>query len=641
MVAQVRPQEALLRQARRIFLDQSELPPGLINERLARSWQRSRNAGLSPVGRFQDVPRLAEPALRQNLEGHRDFLAHARPVMEHLFAQVRDSQSMVILADRSGLLVHALGDPDFLSKAERVALTPGAFWQEQYRGTNAIGTALVEGVPVEIRGAEHFLERNGFLTCTAAPIFDPSGQVLGVLDISSDQRNHHPHTRGLVRTAAQMIENRLLLSRHGRSLRLHLHHQQEGIGTFAEGILAVSEDGWLIGANQAALAQLGLGPGDLGATPLQRIFDIRPGELLAWGRRHPGQALRVGLHRGGQLFVQFQGDAAPIPVAAEPRTSLARPVPGDALSPLDTGDAQLAAAIAKARRVLDKPIPLVLHGESGVGKELFAQAIHAASARKDQPFVAVNCAALPEPLIEAELFGYAPGAFTGARKEGSLGRLREAHGGTLFLDEIGDMPLGLQSRLLRVLQERQVTPLGEGRPVPVDFALICATHRQLREESEAGRFRADLYYRLNGLTLNLPPLRQRSDLDRVVARMLAELAPGQGLELHPEVAAAFAAYHWPGNLRQLANGLRTAVALLDGGEAWIGWEHLPDDLVEELRQEREEAVAAPVATLATSLADLSRAAIDRVLAQERGNVSAAARRLGISRNTLYRKLRRD
>ncbi len=300
--------------------------------------------------------------------------------------------------------------------------------------------------------------------------------------------------------------------------------------------------------------------------------------------------------------------------------------------------------MARVRELIEQAGPseatVLILGESGTGKELVADALHAASPRARKPLIKVNCAALPADLLESELFGYVKGAFTGAVKD-KPGRFQLASGGTLFLDEIGDMPLGLQSRLLRVLQERQVTPLGEGRPVPVDFALICATHRQLREESEAGRFRADLYYRLNGLTLNLPPLRQRSDLDRVVARMLAELAPGQGLELHPEVAAAFAAYHWPGNLRQLANGLRTAVALLDGGEAWIGWEHLPDDLVEELRQEREEAVAAPVATLATSLADLSRAAIDRVLAQERGNVSAAARRLGISRNTLYRKLRRD
>jgi len=636
MSAQSPSREALLRQARRIFLDQSELPRGLISDRLAQSWQRSRSAGVSPVGRCEEAPRLAGPALRQSLAAHREFLAHARPVLEHLFAQVRDSHSMVILADRSGLLLQALGDPDFLAKAERVALAPGASWHEQHRGTNAIGTALVEGGPVEIRGAEHFLERNAFLACTAAPICDPAGQVLGALDISCDQRAYHPHTRALVRTAAQMIENRLLLARHGQGLLLRLHPQAEGIGSVAEGILAVAEEGWLIGANRAALAMLGLGFADLGRVSLARIFTIRFGEFIAWGRRHPGQALRLRLQQGEEVYVQIQGERAPSARPDGPRPEAGR-VGADALAELETGDARLGAAIARARRLLDKPIPLVLQGESGVGKELFAQAMHASSARRDKPFVALNCAALPESLIESELFGYTPGTFTGARKNGSLGRLREAHGGTLFLDEIGDMPLSLQTRLLRVLQERQVTPLGEGQPVAVDFALICATHRRLKEEVDAGRFRADLYYRINGLTLNLPALRERSDLAALVRQMLAQLAPGQPLALAGEVMEAFASYAWPGNLRQLFNGLRTAVALLEAGETRIGWAHLPDDLVEELQRQP----AAVVQQQGESLESLSRAAIEKVLVEERGNVSATARRLGISRNTLYRKLKRS
>ena len=228
-----------------------------------------------------------------------------------------------------------------------------------------------------------------------------------------------------------------------------------------------------------------------------------------------------------------------------------------------------------------------------------------------------------------------------SRKEGSPGRLREAHGGTLFLDEIGDMPLNLQSRLLRVLQERQVTPLGSGKPVAVDFALVCATHRPLRQEVEAGRFRADLYYRLNGLTLTLPALRERSDFSALVARLLAEMAPGRSLALAPAVARAFADYAWPGNLRQLANALRTATALLEADEECIDWPHLPDDLAEELQQRPLAADAA--ATMAEPapdrLQEVSRLAIQQAVAAARGNLSEAARRLGISRNTLYRKLK--
>jgi transcriptional regulator with PAS, ATPase and Fis domain len=269
--------------------------------------------------------------------------------------------------------------------------------------------------------------------------------------------------------------------------------------------------------------------------------------------------------------------------------------------------------------------------------------------RRERPFVAVDCASLPENLIEAELFGYAPGAFTGARREGSPGRIREVRGGTLFLDEIGDMPLALQTRLLRVLQERQVTPLGGGKPVPVEFALVCATHRNLKAEMDAGRFRADLYYRLNGLTLMLPAVRDRTDFPALLQRLLTSLAPDQGITLTPAVAAAFADHPWPGNVRQLVNALRTACALLDPGERVIDWSHLPTICFWscaptrprprrgcETPPPRLDSTAAGPAV--ERLRDISAQAIHRAIEVSRGNMSEAARRLGISRNTLYRRL---
>lgn len=311
----------------------------------------------------------------------------------------------------------------------------------------------------------------------------------------------------------------------------------------------------------------------------------------------------------------------------------------DALAQLDTGDARLHETVERARRLAGRDIPILLRGESGVGKELFAQAIHRSSPRRNEPFVAVNCAALPEALIEAELFGYAPGAYTGARREGSLGRIREAHGGTLFLDEIGDMPLALQGRLLRVLETKEVVPLG-GKPVRVEFDLIAATHRDLPAEVEAGRFRADLYYRLAGLTLTLPPLRERSDLPTLVERILRACAPDRDLRLAPEVAAAFASYPWPGNVRELAQALRVAAALVDEDETVIGWEALPEGLAMALRPRAGMSPSLPQGREEIfELATLSRAAIERALAASRGNRTAAAKRLGISRATLYRKLR--
>lgn len=285
---------------------------------------------------------------------------------------------------------------------------------------------------------------------------------------------------------------------------------------------------------------------------------------------------------------------------------------------------------------------LLLQGESGTGKEVFARALHASGPRRAAPFVAVNCAALPENLIEAELFGYQGGAYTGARREGAPGRIREAHGGTLFLDEIGDMPLCLQARLLRVLQEREVLPLGGGKPVAVDFALVCATHRHLPAEMQAGRFREDLYYRLNGLTLQLPALRERSDLGPLLARELRRLEPDRAVQIAPELLQSLRCYRWPGNLRQLANALRTACALLDSHETVIGWDHLPDDLVQALQAPAVSIAGDPGALADSSLPDLrtvSRQTIAQAVSACGGNLSEAARSLRISRNTLYRKLR--
>lgn len=640
--------EGALRQARWHLLEHGDCPVDGVDERVARSWRRSLEAGLLPAGRSVETRHADAGELRDVRAFNHDLMAHSQPVMEYLFEQVRHSQGMVILADPRGTLMHTLGHADFLSKAERVALACGASWNEQHRGTNAIGTALVEGSGIEIHGAEHFFERNDFLTCTAVPIHSGRGEVMGILDISGDQRSGHPHTLGLVGMAARMIENRLLTAGRRHPVRLHLHPRPEGIGTVAEGILALSNDGWIVGANRSALAMLGMDVSDLGSVPLHRQLDVRLETLLSHHRLRPGQAVPVHRHDGTSLYAQVHAEPVALVARAATASGPVRADPDDALARLDTGDLRWRAATEKARRISGKAIPLLIQGESGVGKELFARAAHDSGPRRQQPFVAINCAAIPEHLIEAELFGYAPGAFTGARREGSPGRLRDAHGGTLFLDEIGDMPLALQTRLLRVLQERRVTPVGSGQSIDVDFALICATHRRLREAAQNGNFRSDLYYRINGLTVQLPALRERTDLDVLAQRLLDGLEPGRGVHLAPELLERLRGHHWPGNLRQFASMLRTACAMLEPEETCISWAHLPDELLNDLSAaEPHRPVFLEPATdvkvggspMPDSLDALSRVAIRRVLDDCAGNVSQAARRLGISRQTLYRKLR--
>jgi transcriptional regulator with PAS, ATPase and Fis domain len=340
--------------------------------------------------------------------------------------------------------------------------------------------------------------------------------------------------------------------------------------------------------------------------------------------------------------------AAPPAQPASP--SVAADAPRAAgLAQLQTGDKQMQALLDKLRRVVDRDIPILIQGETGTGKGWLAHAVHADSMRARGPFVAVNCAAIPDTLIEAELFGYEAGAFTGARRNGAEGKIRQAHGGTLFLDEVGDMPLPLQAHLLRVLQERQVTALGAGKAVPVEVAIICATHRRLREMVDAQTFREDLYYRLNGLAVRVPALRDRTDLAALVRRILDGDTGGRHLQLSPAVMTLFQHYPWPGNVRQLYNVLRTAVVMA-GSDRFILPEHLPDDFTDdagrhaaiaEARRADAPAAATPggPASPPQSLDAVEREAIRQAVDATGGNISEAAKRLGISRNTIYRKLR--
>lgn len=599
---------------------------------VSRSWHRSLAAGLSPVGRISAIDNLSSFELQRMRSLNHDLISHSQPVMEYLLDQVSNTQSMVILSDHQGVLMHTMGDLAFLTKAERVALMCGASWHETQRGTNAIGTALAEMCDVEIHGGEHFLERNGFLTCAAAPIMSASGALMGALDISGDHRSRHPHTLGLVSTAARMIENSLVQATSRDNVLLMLHARPEGIGTIAQGLLVFSHDGWLIGANRRGLEQMHLKPAQIGASTWAQLFQSEWVDLLERESRTSERAFSLQTQTHHTLFARVRG-------RSQTRIhSPAAQASTQAIRSLDTGDAKWRLAAEKALKVCDKDIPILVMGESGVGKEVFARAIHQSSMRSDKPFVALNCAAIPEHLIESELFGYVPGAFTGASKNGSEGRFREVKGGTLFLDEIGDMPLGLQTRLLRVLQEKRVTPVGSGESVAVDFSLICATHQQLKQAVEQGRFRTDLFYRINGLSLQLPALRDRQDFEVLTQRVLTSLGGADGCEIAPDLFQAMSAYPWPGNLRQLSHMLKTALALLEPHQTRIGWQHMPDDLVEELRH--LEAQHPPHSQRTPqNLDELSMKAIQMALESCRGNVSAAAKQLGISRQTLYRRLK--
>ncbi|MCB1900175.1 sigma-54-dependent Fis family transcriptional regulator [Cognatazoarcus halotolerans] len=657
-----------LHEARKLFLDRGSCPDDLVARAVLRSWERCRGGGLDDGGFRPTDGVVTTPKLREACERNSRLIAHAQGIMEHVYEQIRASDSLVVLSDPRGMLIHRVGDPEFVSRAQRVALQPGAIWDESMRGTNAIGTALVEQSPIEIVGGEHFLGLNGFLTCSAAPIFDPQGRMVGAIDISGDYRTYQRHTLGLVRLSAQLLEKRLFESEYARELQVSFHPRPEHVGSMQEGLLAVSCDGNLLGINPVALELLGLRRGDLNHYDFGMIFATPLNALIDRASRDPHSLIALDTRSGERLYAMIRGalpkriETSPSharPLAAAGATRQKRRREGEiTLDDLRTGDERLNLAIQRATRVVGKDIPMLIQGESGVGKELFAKAFHQSSDRSAQPFVALNCAAIPENLIESELFGYLGGAFTGARKEGMVGKIQQADGGTLFLDEIGDMPLNLQARLLRVLQERCVTPLGGVKSVPVNLSLVCATHRRLRDEVARGSFREDLFYRINGLTVSLPALRDRSDIAQLVENLLAIEAGGDSeISVAEDVLEFFGRYDWPGNIRQLHNVIRVAIALLDEGETVIRPVHLPEELfgmesdsgIGEPKRSAPQQVmtgetlprAAPLGAGATARLDqIELDAIQRALNEAGGNVSAAARRLGISRNTLYRKLGR-
>jgi transcriptional regulator of acetoin/glycerol metabolism len=617
------------------------------------SHQRSLSYGLCPGAR-PDFSPLARNDLSMLIEQNRLLHTHAVPAMETLYQQIINTHNMVILTDAKGVIVHSLGDDDFLEKASRVALQPGVAWSEESKGTNAIGTAIAEQTATLVHADQHYLQANHFLTCSAAPISDHQGKVVGVLDVSGDQRSFHKHTMALVRMSALMIENQLFSASFEDSITLHFHARPEFIGTLMEGIASFTPGGRFLSANRNGLFQLGLSFSALQSHTFSSLFGMPVSAMFDHYRTAAPGLLNLCMHSGvrvyGRALLLLRNEVQALSGNNE-RTSSAATHASQAaqvanarrlsgLRYLNTGDPQLEQVINKVNKVLGRDIPILVMGETGTGKELLAQAIHNDSPRAMGPFVAVNCASIPETLIESELFGYEDGAFTGARKKGSIGKILAANGGTLFLDEIGDMPFGLQARLLRVLQERMVTPLGSGKSIPVNVELICATNHNLRDRIARGLFREDLYYRLNGLVVKLPPLRERTDLEIVVKKILATESNGGRYTVSAEVLFMFMRHKWPGNFRQLTNLLRTAI-IMAGDEYEIGLRHMPDDFLDDI--DMYPAVdkgvnADKMIAAGANLEEMEHSVIVKSLEAHGGNVSATARALGVSRNTIYRKV---
>ncbi|MEC4167831.1 sigma-54-dependent Fis family transcriptional regulator [Pseudomonas sp. MS-1(2024)] len=592
---------------------------------ITRSWRRCLDQyQLDPASRR--APHVVE---HPRLQDHRAPLEHIIAVahwqMNHLHQQLGRDGHVVLLTDARGVAIDSVCNESERADFQRSGLWLGSVWSEDCEGTNGVGTCLVEQQQVTIRRDEHFRSKHVGLSCSASPIFDANGELLAVLNLSSIRDNHSQQhyfrAMALTQLSANLIESCFFLGHDPQRYLLRFHPEAGFVGLLGEGLLSFDESATICSVNHCALDLLGLSRDQVVGQSLTMLLQTPVDQVISQASSQPSVCWPLRLMDGRLVYVQLREPVRPAPsVTPAPQTI------NDVHVCLE--DPRLQRGIARALRVIEHDVPVFLQGETGTGKEAFAAALHRASSRRNQPFVAINCAAIPETLIESELFGYRGGSFTGARKDGMIGKLEQAHGGILFLDEIADMPLALQTRLLRVLEERQVVPLGGATARALDVRLVSASHQDLQACVAQGRFREDLFYRVAGFTVQLPPLRERSDKGSLLDLLLREEAKGARVRLEAGVRERLLTQPWPGNVRQLRTCLRTLVALSSEGRITL------DDLEELLPT--TPATAAPGEN---PLEVCERQTLLALIEAEHWHIAHVAARLGISRNTLYRKLR--
>lgn len=600
----------LIEVRRRFLLDGTE-PDGSVPPTIIRSWRRSQVHGLDMDLR-PALESVSHGQLRELRERNEMLLRAARGELEALYDDARASGSIVILTDPMGVVLATVGSIDFAERASRVALRPGVQWSEAAIGTNAIGTAIAEGAPVNVDGAEHFFPEHAILGCSAVPIFDPSGEIIGVLDLSYDAGGSRAHTLALVRRAVDQIERRLFEQRFGRHERVHFHTDPDLVMGPHEGLLAFDGNS-LVGANRQGLELLDLDWSAIGYLSYDQIFATRR-ELI--GANAPIEENRLRSRRGSLLFGRIlRPDAS----AAQHRVTVPPP-PRQA--PRALFDRRVRVLLERAVRLIDAGVSVLVVGEIGCGKDAFAREVHNESRLHDGPFVVVDCSLEDMGEVEQRLFGGAD--------EGD-GALAAAAGGSLYLHTVEVLPLRLQARLARSLGAGDDKATRGPRP----FNLLSSSHYALADRVAAGGFSADLHLRLATHTVTLEPVRQHPDRRGLIVELWKAVAPTGIEDRLPEVTLdVLAAYGWPGNRRQLISTLRALVVLADAGET-----PTPEVLPHEITEAMPRAAPPPVALdVEEGLESITLAAMRAALEAEGGNVARAARRLGIHRSTLYRRL---
>ncbi|MGH8235503.1 MAG: sigma-54-dependent Fis family transcriptional regulator [Steroidobacteraceae bacterium] len=622
----------------------------MLSPAIGGSWRRcALDYALDPASHYS--PTIVDATMLAERRGqHAELLQVASAEIDWLYEYIAESGYALVLTDAAGIVLYEKTDATLANTFRSSGLLTGADWSERREGTNGMGTCIAENRPIIVHREEHFRSSHIGLTCFGSPIRDPSGALVAVLDASTlnarDPRAGFGHTMALVNMSARLIEKCLFLRHFQHDIVFRFHARPEFVNLQHDGAIALAKDATILAVDETAVHLLGAASrSELIGCRIDEIFDIRAEEVVEPVRGPRGELQPVRHAQLGRRFfasLDFRATATAAahtsPASTSPRVirfaAAEAPKSPLTLEELAGEDPLMLRNVRSAHRIATSRVPVMIQGPTGAGKEMFARALHAASDRAGMPFVALNCAAIPESLIESELFGYRAGAFTGARREGMKGKILQSSGGTLFLDEIGDMPVELQTRLLRVLEENEVVPLGTETALKVDLRVICASHQNLRAMIARGEFREDLYYRLNGITLELPPLALRTDKERLIREFLAaETSDSRPAAIEVDAFEQLLAYRWPGNVRELRNVIRTALAICDGGVVRLR------DLPSEVRDGDAGYTSAPVHESGQP-ESAERENLLRTIRECGGNMSRAAEQLRVSRNTLYRRCKR-
>ncbi|MDD2556230.1 MAG: sigma-54-dependent Fis family transcriptional regulator [Syntrophaceticus sp.] len=630
-----------IRSAWRNFQCGKPVETGDVREVVLDSWKRCKGY-VDPYQ--QTIKQVSALNIKKRLDNNAHLLTVAHDFLKYLYEKILNGEGMVVLSDAEGIIILAMGSSGSASAPEL-----GTDWREKTVGTNAVGTCLLLKQPIQIWAEEHYCQFNHLWYCSGAPIFAPDGKLLGCLNVSGTSESVHAHTLGMVIGVADAIEKQLRINQVAADNQKIIRQQSEILEIISDGVLIVEPTGNISHVNQKALQLLQTSKEEILHKPLKNIIPsgIEIQELFHSQKMLHDLEINMGLpERRKNCFIltaltkNAQGIPESIIISFKPAKKAHAPVnkvtgfKGRYSFEHMIGKSIIfQQVIHQGKLAASNNLHVLLTGESGTGKDLMARAIHEASDRSQGPFIAINCGALPQGLVESELFGFEGGAFTGSKKEGNPGKFELADGGTIYLDEIGEMPLDVQVALLRVIQEKCITRIGGNKPKQIDIRVIAATNKNLEEEVLNKKFRRDLYFRLNVISIRMPSLIERTeDLGLLIDDILERLKRQTGktdLSIGEDAMYLLKAYHWPGNIRELENVLDRAVCVCDSQT--ITSRELPNCLLQN------EVQLSPDLTL---IKQNERVMIMEVLAETNGNVKQTAERLGVARSTIYRKLKK-